>query len=1734
MTRRFQRKSRRASIRGQVETLENRLLLATDVFPFSEATITLQVGTGPSAEIVIIDVAGQTTITRDDVPGDAIGPNGLDDVGIQVDELNLGGIHPLYGPVSAVMPLTPLSTGFAEEEQNLLPGQLEAPLLSQIDLYLHIDVNSLPGFSEPFQGIAEFPIPLEANLTQYPPQQFEPFFYSGDPIELLNEFGGEFDPPVFLVEMNQFLDTGFGDQPPILQIVDPPNGAQVEAGETILVDLFAFDDMGITQVQLVVDGVFLPPQFEEPFQFPVPVPPLPGQTILLEAFANDTAGQEGFDLIILNIVDTMPPELLLPPGVILEFGEDELPPATGFATAVDSVDPQPVIEFEDAFLPGSCIGEHAIGRVWRATDSSGNIAEETQFIQVIDTTPPDLILPPDVLIPFGASIDPADTGFADAFDLAVRPQVDFSDVVVPGTGDISEIITRTWTAVDDCGNLIQGDQTISIMIDDQPPVVTFLDPLNNDPVEAGTTITVQIQAIDDLGIPQVDLLLGGVPLGPPLLAPPYDFQLPIPPTPGLTLQLQAIATDDDQQSTSAFIELPIVDTTPPQILLPPDTLLQFGDDDQPPATGVATATDTVDPAPQIEFLDLFVPGGCVGEHTIERTWTATDDSGNQAAGVQTIQVIDTIFPELILPPDLLLPFGSSIDPLDTGFALGSDLAGPPLIEFSDLAEPGTGDISEIITRTWTATDDCGNSVSGDQTITIAVDDQPPSVSFIDPVDNDQVEAGTTITVEVAANDDLSIPRVELIVDGNPLGVLTSPPFEFQLPIPPTPGISLQLEAIATDDDQQSTSELIQVQVVDTTPPSIVVPPDQIIEFGETVDPIFTGEATAIDSVDPAPTITFSDVIQQGACSGDQTIVRTWTATDASGNESTGVQLLFIADTTPPDLQVPPDTRVEFGASTDPLNTGFADGSDLTGPPLIDFSDLVVPGTGDVFEIITRTWIATDSCGNFTAGDQTITVSADDQPPTVSFINPLDNDPVEAGTTFLVEIAANDDLSIPRVELLVNGDPLGVLNSPPYEFQLPIPPSPGLTLQLQAIATDDDQQSTTASIVVDIVDTTPPLLTLPADVTLEFGEDDQPPATGVATAEDSIDPAPVILFNDTFVPGVCTGTHTIERLWSATDASGNSSQATQLVRVVDTTAPVLTLPADVTVTEGDDISPAAIGMATATDLAQPLTITFSDSSVPGSPPLVEVITRAWTATDPCGNESSGSQTISVEPANDPPSPFDTRVSTREHSPNGTIVHTVDPNDPNPDDTHTFAIVGGNQEGVFQIDSGGTISVLNNSSLDHETFPVFTLQVLVTDNGGLTGTAEIIVDVTDVNEAPIAIDDTFIVDPLVGIDTLDVLANDVDVDTGDTLTITSVTSPSPFGSAVINGNQIEVDFDSLGATGVTTFDYTISDGNGGTDSATVTVVVSNSACTVTAGHLFCVGTPAGDRIVLSPTFAGVLVQYNLTFLGPFPNVTSMEVLGLAGNDQIITRHPLGGTFDGGAGNDYLQGSPDDDLMIGGSGNDRILAGEGNNVIYGDEPGSLFLGGNDNAQGRSGNDIILGGPGNDRLLGLAGDDVLSGGAGRDELFGGLGDDLSFDSGGGDIEVIRDEGGNDVIFGGGGSDRLDGGVGDDLIIGGFGGEEWIRGNNGNDALINGSSSLETSIDQALAEYAAGDSTLFDSVVLPGLTAWRNSRSIAFGSLIDDGQTDTIIGGVGNDQIDAEDGIDDIRQFDPSEDTRI
>jgi hypothetical protein len=117
-------------------------------------------------------------------------------------------------------------------------------------------------------------------------------------------------------------------------------------------------------------------------------------------------------------------------------------------------------------------------------------------------------------------------------------------------------------------------------------------------------------------------------------------------------------------------------------------------------------------------------------------------------------------------------------------------------------------------------------------------------------------------------------------------------------------------------------------------------------------------------------------------------------------------------------------------------------------------------------------------------------------------------------------------------------------------------------------TDEDGAPAACTAIVTVMDTTSPVITCSADVSIECDQSTDTSNTGVATATDNCDPAPIITYSDVETPGECPEEKTISRTWTATDTYGNSSSCTQTIEVVDTTSPVIECNTPATITPPD--------------------------------------------------------------------------------------------------------------------------------------------------------------------------------------------------------------------------------------------------------------------------------------------------------------------------------------------------------------------------------------------------------------------------------------------------------------------------------------------------------------------------------------------------------------------------------------
>ena len=183
-----------------------------------------------------------------------------------------------------------------------------------------------------------------------------------------------------------------------------------------------------------------------------------------------------------------------------------------------------------------------------------------------------------------------------------------------------------------------------------------------------------------------------------------------------------LALDICQNSVSDTASFSVIDTLPPVILLPEDSIHLTCHDTIPVTTPVVT--DDCDGNPVITFSDSASAEACLGiPELIIRTWTATDACGNSSTAQQWFFRIDTIPPTFELPADTVA--FCSIDTL--ALINVSDNCDPaPITTFEDQLTGLT--CNQTLTRTWTVTDACGNIATAIQQFDLS-DDAPPVITY---------------------------------------------------------------------------------------------------------------------------------------------------------------------------------------------------------------------------------------------------------------------------------------------------------------------------------------------------------------------------------------------------------------------------------------------------------------------------------------------------------------------------------------------------------------------------------------------------------------------------------------------------------------------------------------------------------------------------------------------------------------------------------------------------------------------------------------------------------------------------------------------------------------------------------------------------------------------------------------------------------------------------------------------
>src|SRR5262252_6776628 len=282
-------------------------------------------------------------------------------------------------------------------------------------------------------------------------------------------------------------------------------------------------------------------------------------------------------------------------------------------------------------MQGSCAGTYTETRTWRAVDACGNVSGTVaQSVTVIDNTPPTISAAGN-----NATIScPAVPSFTapTASDACSTASVQLvSDVTTQGSCAGTYTETRTWRAVDACGNQSGTVAQSVTVIDNTPPTISA----------AGNNATISCPAVPSFTAPTASDACSTASVQ---LVSDVTTQGSCAGTYTETRTWRAVDACGNVSGTVAQT-ITVIDNTPP-------TIGAAGNNatiscPAVPTFTAPTASDACSTASVQLVSDLTAQGSCAGTYAETKTWRAIDACGNISGTVaQTITVIDNTPPTI--------------------------------------------------------------------------------------------------------------------------------------------------------------------------------------------------------------------------------------------------------------------------------------------------------------------------------------------------------------------------------------------------------------------------------------------------------------------------------------------------------------------------------------------------------------------------------------------------------------------------------------------------------------------------------------------------------------------------------------------------------------------------------------------------------------------------------------------------------------------------------------------------------------------------------------------------------------------------------------------------------------------------------------------------------------------------------------------------------------------------------
>lgn len=720
--------------------------------------------------------------------------------------------------------------------------------------------------------------------------------------------------------------------------------------------------------------------------------------------------------------DTAGPTITLlgPNPLVMNIGEKFTDPGAQVADADPSFKPSFIVDA--TALDTNKAGSYPV--VYTSTDPSGNTSTLTRTVVVQDPSGPQLVVKGanpltmeagQLYVEAGVTATDAKDG-----DLSASVTVDTSllNVGRPGTYIVSYRVT------DSDGKQATAQRTVKVIDTTKPKIV--LKGANPQTIESGATyVELGATAADN----DTSFAASAIP----------DTSGVDTSRPGTYAVTYSVSDSSGNVATPVTRTVKVVDTTKPVITLQ-------GANPQGIETGTsyvelgATATDndagfTATPVADTSGLDTSVSG------TYTVVYSVSDASGNTTSKSRTVVVGD-------VTPPVITPTGSNPQVIEAGnsyvefgaTATDNDPAfvGVPTADSSGV-DPSVPGAYFVV---YSATDPSGNTGTANRTVAV-VDTTDPVITLTGA--NPQVfESGDTY-VELGATATDNDATFVAAPSADTSGVDTS-----------IPGTYMVVYSVSDPSGNSSTANRT-VSVIDTTAPAIILTgaDPQVIESGS---PYVELGATATDNdatFAATPSANSSGV--NTAVPGSYTVI--YSVTDPSGNTGTANRTVAVVDTTDPVITLTGANPqvIESGTSYVELGATASDNdATFVGAPTADASgvDTSTPGSYVVV------YSVTDPSGNTGTASRTVSVIDTTDPViTVTGANPQT---IEAGAAYseLGATATDNDASFSATP---TADASGVDTS-----------TPG-TYVVSYSVTDPSGNTSSATRNVDVVDTTPPVV-----------------------------------------------------------------------------------------------------------------------------------------------------------------------------------------------------------------------------------------------------------------------------------------------------------------------------------------------------------------------------------------------------------------------------------------------------------------------------------------------------------------------------------------------------------------------------------------------------------------------------------------------------------------------------------